>query len=56
MAKLNLPDELAKEIDTLKQRNIFGIKSRDEFIRESVRINLERYQKMLDLKNKIGDP
>lgn len=55
MAKLNIPDELAEEIDWLKQKKIFGIKSRDEFVRESVRINLERYQKMLHL-NKMGEP
>ncbi|MEN6552828.1 MAG: hypothetical protein ABFC34_08070 [Methanobacterium sp.] len=52
MAKPNLPDGLAEEINLLKKEKSLGITSMDEFVRESVRINIERYQKMLDLKNK----
>lgn len=52
MAKPNLPDGLAEEINLLKKEKSLGITSMDEFVRESVRINIERYQKILDLKNK----
>jgi metal-responsive CopG/Arc/MetJ family transcriptional regulator len=50
MAKVNLPDGLAEQIDIIVKNNIYGFKSRDEFIRESVRNNLHNYQLIISVK------
>lgn len=50
MGNVNIPNELKEEIKKLKNSEMFGIKSVDEFVRESVRKNLQYYQENAVIK------
>ena len=47
---LKLPKELTDKIDKIVKANLFGYKNRGEFVKESVRLRLIEFEKLVKIR------